>query len=457
MQRGRTDVRLACRARIAGAVSIRPIIYNALPDSTPALAGRDGSGLVAGVDLGTTSIAAAIIDPSNGLELGRSSVPNPQATFGADVLARLSAALEGRAGELRELAVQGILNALRSATDAAGVSLDRVERLAIAGNTAMAALLVGADVATLAVHPFTPPEMGRALPAESELRYCLAGDADAVVVPAIASFVGGDALAATLSAGMIEAAEPMLLVDFGTNAEIVLAGAGALVVASAAAGPAFEGVGVSCGGPAVDGAVTRVRIAQDGSVMLDSIGSGAPQWFSGSGLVSAVAELRRHGHLDASGLLCADGPLSARFARSEGGVLAVGLGEDESGCLVLTQLDVRALQLAKAAVRVGIEAVLSEGGVAAADLGSVLVAGAFGSALEPADLIGLGILPVGVAEKTHRVGNASLEGAAVIALDPGIIELALTTASAAVHVDLALDPGFARALVAATEFVTYSS
>ena len=224
------------------------------------------------------------------------------------------------------------------------------------------------------------------------------------MVPPIASFVGGDALAGTLSAGMIDAAHPILLVDFGTNAEIVLAGAGPLVVASAAAGPAFEGVGVSCGGPAAEGAVTRVRIAEDGSVALEALGSAEPQWFSGSGLVSAVAELRRHGHLDASGLLIAAGPLASRFSRGPGDVLEVRLGDDESSCLVLTQLDVRALQLAKAAIRVGIEAVLAEGGVAASELESVLVAGAFGSALEPADLIELGVLPLGVAEEDSARG-----------------------------------------------------
>ena len=129
----------------------------------------------------------------------------------------------------------------------------------VAGNTAMSALLEGADTALLAVHPFAAARHGRyddrRLPRP---RRRSRSDATITVLPPIAGFVGGDALAATLAAGMIDADEPMLLVDFGTNAEIVLAGSGSLVVASAAAGPAFEGVGISCGGPAASGAVTRV-------------------------------------------------------------------------------------------------------------------------------------------------------------------------------------------------------
>lgn len=453
--RGGSGVRLACRARVSGPVTIRPVVLNPALTHTPTAGATRHVSLVAGVDLGTTSIAAVLIDRSSGLELARSSVPNPQQSYGSDLLSRLSAALSGSALELRTLAEQGVSSALEAAAIGAGASLAGVERLVVAGNSAMAALLVGADTSTLAVHPFSPPAIGT-IPADSSLRMTLAPDAEVVVLPPIAGFVGGDALAATLSAGMIEAAGPMLLIDFGTNAEIVLAGSGPLVVASAAAGPAFEGVGISCGGPAAVGAVTGVRIGDDGSVHLETLGSGAPLWLSGSGFVSVLAELRRLGHVASSGLLLADGPLARHFRKGEGDVLAVGLGDETAGCLGLTQLDIRALQLAKGAVRAGIQAVLAAGGVTAADLEEVLVAGAFGSALEPADLVALGVLPIGVAAKTVRVGNASLDGAAIIALDPGMFELAVSAAQAARHVDLAADEGFGRALVDATEFAPYS-
>jgi uncharacterized 2Fe-2S/4Fe-4S cluster protein (DUF4445 family) len=455
LKRARSDIRLACRARVLGAATIRPLAVTPRPEPMAGEAHTTGYvPLVAGVDLGTTSIAAALIDPSTGRELARSSVPNPQQSYGADILSRLSAAIAGDAAELCALAEQGILAALWAAAERAEVSTSWVDRLVIAGNTAMMALLVRADTTSLAVHPFVPPEVGE-VGDESAIREALGDGAGIELLPSIAGFVGGDALAATLSAGMVDAERPTLLVDFGTNAEVVLAGAGSLVVASAAAGPAFEGVGVSCGGPAAAGAVIRTRIGDDGSIALEVMGSDAPAWFSGSGLVSAIAELRRCGHIDASGLMHEEGPLSRKFSKLDNGVLTVSFRDRVEGCLSLNQLDVRALQLAKAAVRVAIQSVLKSASVSASEIESVMVAGAFGSALCPEDLVELGVLPSGVAAVTRAVGNAALEGAAIVALEPSVLGLARQAAHDARHVDLAADATFARSLLEATEFEPY--
>ena len=199
--------------------------------------------LVAGVDLGTTSVAVVLVDVESGREVARASVPNRQQAFGADVLTRMSAALSGSASQLREAAEASIVSALETAAERGEVQTAGIVRLAVAANSAMTALLLDVDVAPLATSPFTAPSDGGAIAAGSSLLVPLAEDATAVVIPPIAGFVGGDALAAAIAAGLAEADEPVLLVDFGTNAEIVLAGCGSLVVASAAAGPAFEGVG----------------------------------------------------------------------------------------------------------------------------------------------------------------------------------------------------------------------
>ena len=451
LRRAGEGVRLACRAQIESPVTIRPFV--AVGRETAVVARmRECPPTVAGVDLGTTSVAAVLIDPATGIELSRASVPNAQQSYGADVLTRVSAALDGDAAELRRLAEESVLAALGAADGASGCSVSSVERVVIAGNSVMAALLCGAGVASLATHPFTPPAYERNLPLDSAVRSALSAGTEIAVLPPIAGFVGGDALAATLSAGLIEAAEPLMLVDFGTNAEIVLAAKNHLVVGSAAAGPAFEGVGISCGGPAAQGAATRIEITANGDVDVHAIGDAEPLWFSGSGVVSAVAELLRHGHIDRSGLLVPDGPLKRRFATRDDGVVTVRLGEGTSACLVLTQLDVRALQLAKAAVRAGIAAVLDAGKVRAKKLERFLVAGAFGTALEVQDLIDLGIIPERVAERTRRVGNAALDGAAAIALNPSILRLAESAAKGATHVDLALDPGFTAAMLKAMAF-----
>jgi uncharacterized 2Fe-2S/4Fe-4S cluster protein (DUF4445 family) len=153
------------------------------------------------------------------------------------------------------------------------------------------------------------------------------------------------------------------------------------------------------------------------------------------------------------GLLVAEGPLRDRFTLEEG-VVTVSLG-GQDGCLTVSQLDVRSLQLAKAAVRAGITAVLAAAGIGAVDLAGVFVAGAFGSALEARDLVDLGVFPLETAEVVKSVGNAALEGAAVIALDPTLLDLAVSLAADVRHIDLAGDPGFAAALMEATELAAY--
>ena len=444
-------VRLACRARVDGPCEIRPLL--AQPTAPPSDALGADMPLVAGIDLGTTSVAALLVDAATGREVARAAVPNRQQSFGADVLTRLSAALAGSSGQLREAAEESIVSAITAAAARGQVSAAGIDRLVVAGNSAMIALLVGADVTPLATSPFMVPYGGGALPTGSSVRAAIGGIATAVVLPPVSGFVGGDAIAAVLAAGLSEADVPMLLVDFGTNAEIVLAGCGPLVVASAAAGPAFEGAGMSCGGPAAEGAVTNVEIGADASVQLTALGDGQPRWFSGSGIVSAVAQLRRFEHVGADGLLSAQGPLSDRFTVIDG-VVAVSLGSPEH-CLTISQLDVRTLQLAKAAVRAGITLVLESVGVRASDLAAVFVAGAFGAALRAADLVELGVVPSDTADVLQPVGNAALEGAAIVALDPTLLALAQSLASHARHLDLAGDPGFLEALMAATELAPF--
>ena len=451
LKRAPEGVRLACRALVSEAVRVRPLVsYATGHTERRALAG--GVELVAGIDLGTTSVAALLVEATSGRELARASVRNRQITFGADVLARMSAALSGSGSDLRRLAEESIAEALSQASSTAGVDLADVGRAMIAGNTVMAALLLGADVSRLSVHPFAIPEMSVTLPKGSAISAVLGADARIELVPPIAAFVGGDALAATVAAGLVDASRPTLLVDLGTNAEIVLAGTGPLITASTAAGPAFEGVGVSCGGPAASGAVDSVRI-NDSEVTLHVIGDTEPRWLSGSGIVSLVAALRGSQALGADGRLRSGTDSTGRFFADDAGVEWFGLqaGAAEKGGLAISQLDIRTFQLAKAAVRVGIQAVLHRARLSPSDLSEVCIAGAFGSAISPEDLVELGVLPLGSASRTRVVGNAALEGAAAMALDPGLMVLAARTARDAIHVDLAGDSMFGVAFVKATE------
>jgi uncharacterized 2Fe-2S/4Fe-4S cluster protein (DUF4445 family) len=449
LKRSPSGVRLACRAAIAGAVTVRPVVVNSTQSaSQPELAGD--APLVVGVDLGTTTLAAAAVDERSGRQLGSSLVLNRQQAYGADVLTRVSAALDGDAGELRRLAEESVLDAIDSAAPGART---RIRRVVVAANVAMASLLVGADVRTLAAHPFSPPAGSDSMPSDSMLAAAMP-DAALELVPPMAGFVGGDALAGLLALQPTTARRPRLLVDIGTNAEVVLESGTAIWVASAAAGPAFEGGGITCGGPAVPEAVVSVAIEADGSVVLTTAGRAEATWFSGSGLVSAVSELRRAGHIDPQGRLSADGPLRQRFSTDAEGVLGVALGAT-GGCLVLTQRDVRALQLAKAAVRVAIQTVLAQAGVSAAQLGALHVAGAFGAALATADLVELGVVPSATADVVVYAGNAALLGATAMAVDPALQQVARERSRAAQLVDLAADPEFGARLLAAVELAPF--
>jgi len=446
------QIRLACRARVIGPVTVEPVVaVSPVPHATPADA-TEGVPLVAAVDLGTTTVAVAVVNPVTSTELGRSLVANRQRAFGADVLTRLSAALAGHATELQRLAQESIKEAIEAAIGAEMAA--RVIRVTVAGNTVMTALFTGADVSSLATHPFsTPVDCDRVVDA-GVLRATLAAGARIDVVPPIGGFVGGDLVAGVTALGLLDG-PPSLLVDVGTNAEVALAMGGRLWVASAAAGPAFEGGGIASGGAAVSGAVTGVDVTETGEIELTVIGREEPTWFSGAGLLSALAALVRSGHVDASGHLSADGPLSARFTRDARGVLGVGLG-DHPGLLVIDQLDIRALQLAKAAVRAAIESVLDEAAVHAGDLDTVFVAGAFGAALSEADVVDLGLVPYEALGKVMAGGNTSLAGAVAIAL-AGTDHAASRVIRSAHHVDLAGRDGFNDLLMRAVSLERYSA
>lgn len=446
LSRAPTGTRLSCRSVVEGPVTAKVLTqaaagatttYDALPT------GPLSSPLVAGVDLGTTYVTAAVLECDTAREVGRASVANAQQSFGADVVSRIAAALEGHAATLSRLACESVVEALRLA---AGAHMASLETVVIAANSAMAALLIEVDVSGLAHAPFTAPRVEGA-----DVRSLSAAIGDSVrvkVVPPIAAFVGGDVLAGLVGVGAPSDVDRGLLVDIGTNAEVALWSEGRLTVASAPAGPAFEGVGVTSGGPAVPGAVVRIELQGD-APLLRTMGDAEPKWFSGSGLLSAVAMLRRAGHLTKDGLLVEEGPLGRRFSRDATGILRVDLGDGAP--LYVSQTDVRAIQLAKAAARVAIEGVIEAGGTDAHRLDRIWVAGAFGAALDADDLVSLGVVPSAWSDRLEFPGNTSLAGAVMLALDAGEPNDALSFARHVCSVELPAGERFTQDLMRAVE------
>jgi uncharacterized 2Fe-2S/4Fe-4S cluster protein (DUF4445 family) len=449
--------RLACVARIAGDVEVLVADYHPAWSRPTARAGAVSGSVSPGpvaehgiaVDLGTTSIVAQLVSLADGRRLATASALNPQYVHGADVLARISYAVDGGLSRLTSEAREGVGSVAARVLEAAGVAAPAVVRVVVVGNPTMLHLLAGADPAGLGTAPYTPafldaltvpPGALSALPA-AEVR----------LLPSAASFLGSDVVAAGAAIGVIGDAPrsaAQLLVDLGTNGELLLASAdGAVHGASAAAGPAFEAVGATWGMRAVDGAIDRVDVV-DGDLIAHVIGGVTPAGICGSGLLDAVAAARRLGLLDGSGRLQADvpGQAGSRVRDTEAGrelVVAHVEGHD----IVVSQLDVRNVQLAKGAVATAVRFLASRGGVSVGDPVAVAIAGAFGSGLRPETASGLGLLPEAWVPEMRSVGNAALEGATRALTDAAFASALPGLAAAILPVELAAEPGFQEAFL----------
>ena len=365
-------------------------------------------GLGVAFDVGTTTIAAAAVNMSDGSVVKAASLPNPQAEWGADVLSRIQVVRDSP-GHLRELAASaaGAMNALMRELAPGGVT-----EIAAAGNPVMEHILLNIPLDALSRPPYRPSfKKGRTLCA-SEIG--LETDALLYVFPLIGGFVGGDAVAAALALGLA-GKECVLAVDIGTNSEIMLAIEGAIYAASAAAGPAFEGGEIRFGMTARKGAIRGVRFDGD-RVTLDVIGPPPAKGICGSGLIDAVAGLVKAGVIDSTGRIKDRSEvttnLSARIREEKGGNSFV-LYRGASGEVSLCQEDIRALQTAKSAMKAGITLLLKKAGVEAGSIKKVFVAGAFGSSLKKDGLTAIGLFDP--RWEVEAVGDAALDGA-VLAL-----------------------------------------
>ena len=397
------------------------------------------------VDIGTTTIVGYLMDLRSGRQLAAASAMNPQASFGADIISRLHAILDDphNLTRLRELVVGAVARIIVRACREAGCPPESVYEVTIAANTCMQHLFLGLDASPLAVSPFAPVVTEALdLPA-AEVGLPIHPRGRVYVLPNVAGFVGSDAVAGLLASGLAHDDRWRLFLDIGTNAEIVLGRRGRLLTCSAAAGPAFEGGNISCGTVAREGAVSRVRW-EGGQLRVETVGGSAATGVCGSGLIDAVCTLVDLGVVLPSGLLppperwSAAARAGVRWAGSPGGVV---LAEADRP-VVLTQGDVRQLQLAKGAVRAACEILLRTAGIEATDLGEVLLAGAFGNYLDPGSALELGLLPAVPPQAVRSIGNASGTGAKLALLVRAAREEATVLRDAAEYVELSVHPEF---------------
>ena len=435
------SLRLACQAEILGDCRV------ALPPEGSMLFAPGGEAgkpvrplyrrLGAAVDLGTTTLAVRLYDAEG--FLGERAGKNPQAVYGADVTTRLGAAIAGQGKELQAAAANGIRALLEELAQAAGRSLTEIDALVIAGNTAMLTLLAGSDPTPLTKPPFSAARASFTWADPAELG--LTGlTAQCCLPPCPAAYVGADALLSLLSSGMTEGPETALLADVGTNGELALWHEGRVYAASAPAGPAVEGAGLSWGCLGGVGAVDRVWTEQ-GEIRCRVIGGGAAMGVCGSGAVDALAAYLNAGYMDSTGRIC-----------RPRGDWAEGLCLPLAGNVTLSQKDIRSLQLAKSAVYAGMETLLHRAGLAPEQVERFYLAGGFGSYVDPESAARMGLIPRPLETRTRVLGNAALTGAAMLLLDSDRIETAEKLAAAVEHVELAADPDFMDRYVAGMEF-----
>jgi uncharacterized 2Fe-2S/4Fe-4S cluster protein (DUF4445 family) len=456
--------RLACQASVerdcrivipalAPAATLRILTEAAVPESAKVRRGgrRLATGHGAAIDIGTTTVVCYLVDLARACQVGVAAFANPQQAFGADVVARIVYAHQGgeRVAEVQSCLVAAIEEHLVDLCSRHGVSLETLSNLTAVGNLTMMHLFRGVDPWPLGVAPYRPVFTETPPVTAGVLGFRRLAQARVKLLPGVGGQIGSDAVAGLLALGLAGWRRPSLFIDLGTNGEIVVLSRRMAVGCSCAAGPAFEGVHISSGMAAVAGAVEWVE-EENGRLRLDTIDGGQPLGLCGSGLADAVTVLLRRGLLLPSGRLLGPGQVPADVpsdlrarVREDGGQRYFVLHADElAKPILLTQADIRQVQLAKAAIRTGAESVLEEAGVEPGSIERVFVGGAFGSSLRAESLLALGILPEALQGRIHPVGNVAGMGAKLALIFPERLRAARRLARRIRHVPLAEKPDF---------------
>jgi uncharacterized 2Fe-2S/4Fe-4S cluster protein (DUF4445 family) len=420
-------------------------------DEKPALA---AFGLA--VDIGTTTLAGYLMDLGDGSCLGVRSMQNPQTAFGGDVLSRISAARhdEAKSRSLRKVLIDGVNTLVGSLVEEAGLERVDVCDMLACGNTTMIHFFLGLSPASLAVVPYNSVADAPVETTAWELGVTLAREGRVRTMPGCRSFVGSDTVSAVLASGMHRSSRDRVLIDIGTNGEIVVGGSEHMIATSAAAGPAFEGANIEFGLRAVPGAIDAVSF--DGDLVIGTIEGDEPIGICGSGVIDAVYAFRMAGLIEANGTIVPSHPnalLNRRIIEWGRGRAIVLSDRGSLGRRILvTQEDIRQVQLAKGAIRAGIDLLMEDLCLSAAELEEIVLAGAFGSYIRPQSALGIGIIPSIPLERIHAIGNAAGRGAQMALLSRAAHAESLRISDRLRYLPLSSVPGFHRRFVAAMTF-----
>lgn len=404
--------RLACRAFVSGAFSVEwenpedEMVTETGLKGTLFKKTSSGEEKVA-LDLGTTTLAAALLVDGRAVEV-KTSV-NHQRSFGADVISRIREAEKGNGKELRRLVKEDIKSLLFSL----GCDPDTVP-VYLSGNTVMQHLYQGLPVETLGRAPYKPVDLS------------LRTEGNTVLLPGISAFIGPDIVSGIVSLDMDQREKPALLIDLGTNGEMVIGNREKLLAASTAAGPALEGANLSSGCAGIPGAISGVTIKNQ-KARCRTIGDLPPIGLCGSGVIEAAYELYTEGLMDETGLFIPK-YFETGFPLSEG--------------VRITSSDIREIQLAKGAIRAGMESLIEEYGLSYDEIDTVYLSGGFGQSLNPVKASGIGLIPPELSKKTKGVSNTSLAGAIRFAAEEEVRERFLRVRELTEEITLSDHPGF---------------
>jgi uncharacterized 2Fe-2S/4Fe-4S cluster protein (DUF4445 family) len=403
------------------------------------------------IDIGTTTLACYLFELAGGRQLTVAACSNPQRMFGADVISRIGHVREQKKGseELRRLVVDALNELITRMAREAKIETSTIYKATVVGNPTMLHLFLGIDTSAIDHSPYVPViQNGLTLRAE-EVGLAVSPFAKVEILPAISAYVGSDIVAGMLYADMGTKDTIELLLDIGTNGEAVLTVGSRMFACSTAAGPAFEGASISQGMSALNGAIHKVTI-EDGELSCLVIGGKEARGICGSGLLDAVAVLREIGLIDNSGRLCrTEHPLSSQI-EGEGAKARFLLSDG----VYLTQKDIREFQLAKGAIRAGIEVMLEHASIGSDDIDRILVGGAFGSSLSSSSLLRTGLLPSIDAERIISLGNSAGQGAKLVLLNRRNKQRLQQLIKRTNYIELSFIKGFSQKFIKHMQFPT---
>ena len=419
----------------------------------------------AAFDLGTSTIVGSLLDLCKGAELEINARINPQVSYGDDVLSRIkhASSCNDCLQQLHSDVITSINDMIENMCQNKDIVREQIYEVVIAGNTTMEHLLCGIEPSGLSKAPFVPVHSKGLMFSASELGISVNPRGLVYLFPIIGGFVGGDITAGILLTNLTSRANSYLLVDVGTNGEIVLAKYGSIWAASTAAGPALEGARISCGMRATHGAIEKVIFDED--VCYSTFGNATPVGICGSGLIDLAAELLKSEILSTNGRLLPDDEIPSevpkaikrRLRKNEDGQIEFVVYEQPEERrdlkVAVTQQDIRELQLAVGAIRAGVEIILRRTNTKVGEIEKIFIAGGFGSFIRRANAQKIGLIPNSVPhDRISFIGNSSLDGAQLALLSTDARKRAEEIARTVSHVQLSLDKDFQIAYIDAMIF-----